>query len=281
MNRTINKRQIPTRSPLWCLLGLLGLTLFASPVAAQVFDSGPSDANLFDAVINLPTDPNIGEFGFFGGDGSTTQINVSEGGLIDEFFSANSGTEVNVSGGDLADFFYAFSGSEINISSGNVGICMDSFDGSLVNISGGTIGDNFRAQGGSEINLFGSNFVLDGVLLDETLSPDEVFTILDREVTFSGLLADGSPFSFELNVVNMTNANFFSPDATLTITLVSEDPEVILGDCDLDGDVDFSDIPPFIEILTNGTFLAEADCNIDGDVDFSDIPTFIEILTGS
>ena len=48
-------QSIFTRSGL-CLLGLLGLTLFVSPVTAQVFDSGPSDSALFDNVINIPAD---------------------------------------------------------------------------------------------------------------------------------------------------------------------------------------------------------------------------------
>ena len=120
MNRTINKRQILT-CPRFCLLGLLGLALFASPVSAQIFDSGPSDSNLFDIVFNLPTDPNIGDFGSFGDDGLTTQLNVSDGGAIGEFFPAYSGAEVNISGGNVADFFYAFSGSEVNISGGTIG----------------------------------------------------------------------------------------------------------------------------------------------------------------
>ena len=268
------------RSPFF-LLGLLGLTLFVSPVAAQVFDAGPSDSNLFDTVINLPTDPNILDFAEFGGDGSTTQINVSEGGSIGEFFSGFSGVEVNVSDGNLADFFYAFPGSEVNISGGNVGICFDAFPNSLVNISGGTIGQNFRAQPDSEINLFGSDFVLDGVPLDASLTPGEPFTITDRLVTLSMLLADGSPFSVELNVVNMTNANFFSPEATLTVTLVAAAPEITLGDCNQDGVVDFSDIPAFVDILIAGSFLEEADCDLDGEVTFSDIPSFIAILTAN
>ena len=278
MNRTINKRQILTRSPLW-LLVLLGLTLFASPVAAQVFESGPSDSNLFDTVINLPTDPDIGDFESLGGDGLTTQVNLSDGGMIGEFFSANSGCEVNVSGGIVADFFYAFSGSEVNISGGTIGDCLDAFSDSLVNISGGTLGVNLRGQADAEINLFGSDFILDGVLLDASLTAGEAFTILDREVTLTGLLADGSPISYDLNLVNGSNADFLSADATLTVTLVST--EVILGDCDQDGDVDFLDIAPFIEILSTAAVLAEADCNLDGDVNFLDIAPFIVILTGA
>jgi len=52
-----------------CLPGLLGLTLLASPVTAQVFDSGPSDPALFDTVINIPSDPDIGDNASIDGDG--------------------------------------------------------------------------------------------------------------------------------------------------------------------------------------------------------------------
>ena len=55
MNRSMNMQQMIKRSP-WSLLGLLGLTLFASPAAAQVLDSGPSDPSLFDTVIDVPAD---------------------------------------------------------------------------------------------------------------------------------------------------------------------------------------------------------------------------------
>ena len=58
-------------------------------------------------------------------------------------------------------------------------------------------------------------------------------------------------------------------------------PAFILGDCNLDGMVDFADIPAFIAILQAGTFLEQADCNQDGVVDFADIPAFIAILQSS
>jgi len=53
---------------------------------------------------------------------------------------------------------------------------------------------------------------------------------------------------------------------------------VLLGDCNLDGMVDFSDIPAFIQLLMSGEYLEQGDCNEDGIVNFSDIPAFIEIL---
>ena len=55
--------------------------------------------------------------------------------------------------------------------------------------------------------------------------------------------------------------------------------QTVLGDCNLDGVVDFLDIGPFISILSDRGFLAEADVDEDGDVDFLDIIPFAEILS--
>jgi len=57
--------------------------------------------------------------------------------------------------------------------------------------------------------------------------------------------------------------------------------DVILGDCNLDGEVDFTDIAPFIAALTSDTYLGQADCNEDGEVSFLDITGFISILSGN
>ena len=55
---------------------------------------------------------------------------------------------------------------------------------------------------------------------------------------------------------------------------------VLKGDVDMDGDVDFDDIAPFIAVLQAGAFQIEADCDCSTVVDFSDIPAFIAILQG-
>ena len=54
----------------------------------------------------------------------------------------------------------------------------------------------------------------------------------------------------------------------------------IKGDVDMDGDVDFADIPAFISVLQSGVFQIEADCDCSTVVDFADIPAFIAILQG-
>ena len=59
---------------------------------------------------------------------------------------------------------------------------------------------------------------------------------------------------------------------------VSQITPLLKGDVDLDGDVDFDDIGPFIAALQAGVFQAEADCDCSTVVDFADIPAFIAIL---
>lgn len=319
MNRSINIRQIiaRSRSPL-CLLCLIGLTVFASPVAAQVFDPGPSAPALFDGVVNVPPAPDIDLSGTIGGDGFTTQLNVADGGSVERFFTANSGGEVNINGGEIRQFFIANSGSEVNISGGDVGAFFDARDGSVVyisggavgvgaqagpgsevnisggnigrafsadsgsvvRISGGSIGDDFAALAGSEVNLVGFGFVLDGVPIIDSLSHEEAFTIVDRDVTLTGRLVDGTAFSFDLNPnppVFEPDGDYFDSNATLTVTLGRD---VLVGDQG-DGIVNFLDIEWFICELGKIPYRAEADINQDGFVNFFDIGPLIDLLSGN
>ena len=55
----------------------------------------------------------------------------------------------------------------------------------------------------------------------------------------------------------------------------------LLGDVNLDGEVNFLDISPFIDRLSNGSFQSEADINQDGEVNFLDIGFFVDLLSGS
>lgn len=66
----------------------------------------------------------------------------------------------------------------------------------------------------------------------------------------------------------------------VTIRLVSCEEDVLLGDVDLDGFVNFLDISPFLELLSSDGFQLEADINGDGQVDFFDISPFIVLLAG-
>ena len=77
-------------------------------------------------------------------------------------------------------------------------------------------------------------------------------------------------------------ANNFDPtlqsDYGVTNLVVSV---TLLGDVNLSGTIDFSDLSPFLALLSSGGFQAEADINRNGTVDFSDISPFLAILSGS
>ena len=162
-------------------------------------------------------------------------VNIS-GGTVGDNFDSESGSTVNISGGTVSGGFDANRNSLVNISGGMVGGSFDAFAGSVVNISGGSIGDDFDAFDGSTVNLFGTEFILDGIDITSSLTLDVPFAIDDRDVTFSGLLDDDSPFSFDLNSTNGSGDDYFDPNATLTITLTA-----LPGDFNSDGLVNTAD----------------------------------------
>ncbi len=73
--------------------------------------------------------------------------------------------------------------------------------------------------------------------------------------------------------------SFENNEVTLTIVVALGLP-TLLGDCNLDGEVNFLDITPFLNTLSSGHYLSEADCNQDGEVNFFDIAAFVAILVG-
>ncbi len=207
------------------------------------FNSGKPDGTGFNTRVNISG-------GSFGEDfemhaGSTTNIS---GGDFLGFVLALNGSEVNLSGGTFHDVFEARLGSTVNISDafevqqffargastvnvtgGNVvGNFLANRD-STVNISGGSFGGTFKVQATGAVNLTGSSFILDGVDLTPGLTPGVPVTITAREVALEGTFADHTPFNFDLNPFGqVVTPHFFSPLATLTISLVPEPGALVL-----------------------------------------------------
>ena len=55
---------------------------------------------------------------------------------------------------------------------------------------------------------------------------------------------------------------------------------VLLGDVNLDGVVNGLDVDPFVDVLLNGPFQAEADMNEDGEVNGLDVDPFVAAIVG-
>ena len=55
---------------------------------------------------------------------------------------------------------------------------------------------------------------------------------------------------------------------------------MLLGDVNLDGEVNGLDVDPFVEVLLNGPPQAEADMNEDGEVNGLDVDPFVAAVVG-
>ena len=104
--------------------------------------------------------------------------------------------------------------------------------------------------------------------------------LIDLETVVAGEYAVALSSAGQNSISSIGNSDqaFTSTPGALTIEASNQ---VILGDVDLSGVVDFADIPAFIQVLSSGGFQAEADIDQNGVVDFSDIGPFITILTGA
>ena len=141
-------------------------------------------------------------------------INVSGGTIGADFVvgrtAVTDGGVANISGGTLSDLTVL--SSEVNISGGS----LDGFL-SVEAAAGSPFGGT---PPGSNVNLLGSGFALNGTPI-EGLNAGEASTINVRDVTLSGLLADGSSFSFDLNTVQTAGQDFIASNATLSVTAVA------------------------------------------------------------
>ena len=53
------------------------------------------------------------------------------------------------------------------------------------------------------------------------------------------------------------------------------------GDVNMDGVVNLLDVEPFVDAVTNGSFIQEADVNCDGVINLLDVAPFVELLSGA
>ena len=97
-------------------------------------------------------------------------------------------------------------------------------------------------------------------------SPDAIVNVYFRT---GGGASAGSELYYDDIYLNSSAEDLTDPTAS----------PVLLGDVDLDGMVDFSDIAPFITLLASGLFQVEADCDESGELNFDDIAPFIIILS--
>lgn len=217
------------------------------------FSAGDPFADNQNIEVNI-TGGAVG-FGFTAFNGSV--VNIS-GGLFADFFNTFQGSRVNVTGGNFGIRTFLRGGSITNISGGTFKRSFHAEENSLLTITGGSFGYTFNAYKDSKVNIgggefvdfyavsgsktnlwggefsaglhvrshakmsiVGSQFTLDGVDITDDLLATIPYEIDDRDVTLSGVLSDGTAFSFDLNSVHPSSItdDFFDLNAYLTVTL--------------------------------------------------------------
>ena len=138
-------------------------------------------------------------------------------------------------------------------------------------------------------------FLFEDVIGNEFISIDPYAlsaTPYDGQTNYKGILgfvlpaelADSDAEHIDLATLFQGDDFYLNTDPTISSFVVASDAaarDILLGDVNQDGIVDFLDISPFIGLLSTGGFLEEADCNQDGAVDFQDISPFIVILASN
>ena len=111
----------------------------------------------------------------------------------------------------------------------------------------------------------------------------EIIGVSGQVAVFANVFVDASFDNFfgivtgeEIEQVRVSSAGLIGIDNIVFNRL----GDVLLGDINLDGNVNLLDVAPFVELVSSGQFQAEGDTNGDGVVNLLDVGPFIELLSG-
>ena len=145
-----------------------------------------------------------------------------------------------------------------------------------IELGGTGIGQYDRLNIGGGLDLEGCEL---SVSMTDGFLPEagDSFVIVDIGGSTSGFFAGlGSQVSEFTSVEGIEFLLVYNNDE---IELIALETAVLLGDVNMDGIVNLLDVGPFVDALTNGTFIAEADVNQDGSVNLLDAGPFVDILS--
>ena len=253
----------------------------------------------YDSVSNGESTSTLSVLNFFTASDLVTNEDavISIGGnTID--FGQHGSQDFTVSFGSGTDKFFQFGGDSETLS----GSLADA-----VGDDGEWIGGNFTAVEDQTIDSFSfelyvnssnsSSWSARDVGLFLRIGDSGEFTQFDAD--YNGITGDNGMVVFEdsflveageelqwrLAFTNRTNVSALPATRSTRVGTIRlnasavPEAEILLGDCNLDGVVNFLDISPFIGLLSGSDYLAQADTNEDGVVDFLDISSFISLLS--
>ncbi|TWT34044.1 hypothetical protein KOR34_38800 [Posidoniimonas corsicana] len=159
-------------------------------------------ASVAQTVINVPPDADPGAIG------ADTILNLGDGGVLADGFTAGEGSLLNIDGGATQGL-----------------LVLD--PGSVANFRGGAFADGLIANQGSSVALYGGDFRVDGVPVP---TPDGAPVVIPDQGLLSGTLADGVPFAFS----RQENPSRLNADFTFVPTeLPAIGPTLITASTDL------------------------------------------------
>lgn len=139
-----------------------------------------------------------------------------------------------------------------------------------------SLSDGFTATLTADVNGFTFDFT--DVVVAGSGNTSASFSGNFTGTQFLDIFSNGHMYSTtQRGLPDPANPTVFS-DFSITVDEDSVTP-FLLGDCNIDGFVNFLDIACLIELLASAEFIAQADCNQDGAINFLDIAPFIDILT--
>ncbi|WP_442484763.1 hypothetical protein [Aeoliella sp. SH292] len=270
---------------------LLGSELTGTLTDGTPFDIRSGSAEYITLKLadigSLPASVTVSEGIGPQGIASGRSLTLTEEGTLPDGFRVGSGSVLRVEGGVVSSDLTIMSGGEAHIFAGSVGHEYSGSSGGTkvegggyLEMSGGELewlvvkneGDA-TIRGGSlgwlsiydnsQVTLVGTSFVLDGVNISGDMTPGVPFDVSQGDGVVSGVLQDGTSFSF-------FESNFLdSLDATSTVRLVLV--ELLAGDYSGNGTVGIEDYAiwkgAFGTSVTAGT---GADGNNDGLVNLAD-----------
>jgi hypothetical protein len=149
-------------------------------------------------------------------------------GSIGDSFTANS--TIEMSGGSIGSGF-RFKGNVFDMTGGSIGDHATFEALTLLNLRGGTIGAVLHidsAGAGDGMHVFGTNFLLNGLPIAGLSQPgDTLYEETRGGALLTGILQDGSPFSFTLNMNYNAGGDAFGVQA-LQLTFVPEPSSYVL-----------------------------------------------------
>ena len=219
--------------------------------------SDAAGAGTLDSVFGLTPDPAIGNFNFKCGL-RLTSADVISGGALANNFDVRDGGDYDKVGGLASLTWYKLWVVADNTSdtAGTFKVYLQSDDDPAFTTQTQLALSADEAEPGKDVFDFRVNGATD---------------IVNVYFRTGNAGSTGSELYYDDVYINNSAEDLTDP--------LAEVDGVLLGDVNLDGQVTFLDISPFIALLSSGTLQAEADVNEDGAVSFLDISVFIGILS--